>query len=86
MPYVDSTSREKLSDLVNRIHLTNVASAGELNYIITNLILTFIETRGVSYQTYNDVVGALENCKLELYRREIITYEEQKRKENGDVY
>lgn len=86
MPYVDQTSRDKLSNLINTIHLANVLSAGELNYAITNLIIAFIENKGVSYQTYNDVLGALEGAKLELYRREIIKYEDDKRKTNGDVY
>jgi hypothetical protein len=32
------------------------------------------------------VVGALEACKLEFYRRVVTPYEENKMKENGDVY
>jgi hypothetical protein len=35
---------------------------------------------------YNDVIGALECCKLELYRRMVAPYENTKIKENGDVY
>jgi hypothetical protein len=31
------------------------------------------------------VIGALENCKMELYRRKIAPYEDIKIEENGDV-
>jgi len=32
------------------------------------------------------VIGALEACKLEFYRRAVVPYEDKKIKENGDVY
>jgi hypothetical protein len=34
---------------------------------------------------YNDAIGALEGAKLELYRRYVSAYEDDKIKENGDV-
>jgi hypothetical protein len=61
-------------------------SAGELNYAITRLITVFVEDWGLSYGTLNDVVGALECAKLELYRRVAAPYEDSKIRENGDVY
>ena len=64
----------------------NIDSAGEMNYVITMLVRTYIERHGLCYQTLNDVVGALEGCKFELYRRVLAPYEDLKIKENGDVY
>lgn len=61
-------------------------TAGELNYLFTKLALQYVETKGTSYQTFNDIIGALEGCKLELYRRAIGKYEDQKIRENGDIY
>jgi hypothetical protein len=61
-------------------------NAGELNYELTTVLLTYLKNKGESYQTYNDMVGALESCKLELYRRKISDYENKKIEENGDVY
>ena len=58
----------------------------ELNYRFTVLINDYIQRKGESYQTYNDIIGALECCKLELYRRKIVPYEDKKIKENGDVF
>ena len=60
--------------------------AGELNYLITHHCLMYLDQMGASYQTYNDIIGALEAAKLELYRRKIAGYEDIKRVRNGDVY
>ena len=60
--------------------------SGDLNYAITKLINNYIKDHGQSYMILNDVVGALECAKLELYRRVIGPYEDQKIEENGDVY
>jgi hypothetical protein len=61
-------------------------SPGQLNYLISMLISQYLDDRGTSYQTLNDVIGALEGAKLEFYRRIAIPYEEEKLVENGDVY
>jgi hypothetical protein len=61
-------------------------NAGELNYLITLLLLDYLKEKELSYQTLNDIVGALEGAKLEFVRRVVNPYEDQKIKENGDVY
>lgn len=60
--------------------------AGELNYCITKLCRDYFCGGKASYQRINDILGALEGAKLEFYRRIAVPYEEQKIKENGDVY
>jgi hypothetical protein len=60
--------------------------AGELNYTLTIVCLDYLSNKGERYATMNDVVGALESCKLEMYRRLVSPYEDEKIKENGDVY
>lgn len=59
---------------------------GELNYLITRLLLEYCEKHGQCYSTYNDCLGALTGAQLEFYRRVVAPYEDQKIKENGDVY
>lgn len=61
-------------------------TAGELNYAITKLCGEFLNRRGEFYQTYNDIIGALEGAKLELYRRKIAPYEDGAISRNGDVF
>ncbi len=80
MPYIDKKRREEL-DLK-----FDPKTAGELNYVITNQLVNYIFLNGESYQTFNDIMGALEGSKLEIYRRLIAPYEDRKARENGDVY
>ena len=79
MPYIKQDKRQILDPLCYP------ENAGELNYVITTLILKYLNTHSQCYQKYNDVLGALEGAKLELYRRVISPYEDIKIKENGDV-
>lgn len=64
------------------------SNAGELNFFITKCLLTYwnFGPGNKGYKTINDILGAVEGAKLEFYRRVVVPYEEQKIKENGDVY
>jgi hypothetical protein len=42
--------------------------------------------KGQSYQTFNDISGAMTEALAEFRRRIIVPYEDRKIKENGDVY
>lgn len=80
MPYIPRKSR---SDVQN----FGPCNAGELNYLITQICLKYINGgEQLHYQDLNDVIGALEGAKLEFYRRLVAPYEDTKIKENGDVY
>jgi hypothetical protein len=80
MPYISKADRD-------RLHAGLAATQpGELNYLITREVVKYIDTKGLSYKTINEVVGVLECAKMELYRRVLTPYEEQKLKDNGDVY
>jgi len=80
MPYITQKRREMLNDW------ETPQTSGELNYLLTILCKEYLEVHGEKYATYNDIVGALEGAKLEIYRRKIAPYEDKKIKENGDVY
>lgn len=80
MPYIEKQQRNLIN--YNSI-LPN--TAGQLNYRIHLILEEYVKAAGVSYQTYNDMIGALEAAKLELYRRAVSGYEDKKIKENGDI-
>lgn len=80
MPYIKQEAREALG-AGQRVAET----PGELNYMFTVLSLCYLEEKGESYQSFNDIIGALEGAKLELYRRQVAPYEDTKIEENGDV-
>ena len=80
-PYIDEESRDELSNLFDFKSVR--LDAGELNYVITRLLLA---TKPKCYRDYNELIGVLECCKMELARRRLFPYEDARREENGDVY
>lgn len=54
--------------------------------MISQTLNEYLKIKGLSYQTINACIGALECAKLELYRRIAAPYENQKIVDNSDVY
>lgn len=86
MPYIKEDTRISYSYLSSELDDATIINPGNLNYLITCLCNRYLEENKLSYQTINDVVGALEGAKLEFYRRVAAPYEDKKIIENGDVY
>ena len=86
MPYLAKSKRVLVHPAPRSIAMSPDPSPGELNYAITALVKDYLESRGTSYATINEVIGVLECAKLELYRRVAAPYENKKCAENGDVY
>lgn len=86
MPYIVQSRRDELETYSYSGGMPEQPqTTGELNYIITNVLREYWE-RHRNYTGINDILGALEGAKLEFYRRVVVPYEDQKIKENGDVY
>ncbi len=89
MPYVKKERRLEWFDCQDGF---GPETPGELNYLFTKLIKLYMRgkaeygTKPLTYQTVNDILGALEGAKAEFYRRVVVPYEDQKILENGDVY
>ena len=96
MPYIEQKDRDRIIDnglkhigvaggpLV--VHADKINKPGELNYAITEVMINYLNRKGVSYTNMNEVLGVLECAKLELYRRMTVPYENEKISSNGDVY
>lgn len=93
MPYIDQTKRDVLDpaiiSLVDGLRQLECDYPegnfeGNINYAITKLLI--LAYGKVSYRDINDVIGALECAKLEFYRRRAAPYEDQKCRDNDDVY
>ena len=80
MPYINPDDRD---ELWYRKRLPE--TPGELNFLLTKTCKSYIQRKGACYQTFNDLVGALECAKLEYYRRQVALYEDVKAKENGEI-
>lgn len=79
MPYISKDKRILLT-------VDRPVTPGELNYKITLLLNEYLLTKGRTYTSINDILGALEGAKLEFYRRIAVPYEDMKKEQNGDVY
>ncbi len=81
MPYISQERRDAI------LSGADPKDAGELKFAITILVDKFLQNKGgLRYAHINEVVGAMECAKLELYRRLAVSYEDQKFVEAGDVY
>ena len=85
MPYISQESKENVDKGLVALGLSEFGCAGDLNYGIHQLIAKYIDQNNVSYQTYNDIVGVLDCAKMEIYRRLVAKYEDDKIESNGDV-
>ena len=88
MPYIKQEMRKVLDEAIEKFDKcfgggVRFLPPGSLNYIITKLLLM---TQPKDYTDYNALVGVLESCKLEFYRRAVAAFEEKKKEQNGDVY
>lgn len=87
MPYIKKEDRKKWEKIIAEIteilkKLPENQVDGNLNYLITSVILNNYEKK---YFNYNRAIGMLECCKEELYRHIVGPYEDTKISENGEV-
>lgn len=90
MPYIKAEDRPRYDDLVEKLALKLLSindqmdRAGHANYVITSLLLAAFPNR--KYATMALVDGIINNVGREYYRRRATPYEDEKIRENGDVY
>lgn len=94
MPYIKQYKRDVLDSAIDEVvnALRELESddpansfAGNLNYLISS-ILSKSYGNQPRYDDINEIVGMLECCKMEFYRRIAAPVENKKIVENGDVY
>ena len=94
MPYITQEKRQEIDEsmevLMGDIFCSFDLSPGDFNYIITQLCLAYEymsrDGENPTYTAYNQTIGVLECVKQEFYRRAVSVFEDQKKKENGDVF
>ena len=90
MPYIKKKDRQEIKEVVlNREPYSfgyMLKNPGEVNYVISSILNGYIEKKGISYSTFNEIMGILECIKQEIYRRQISPYEDKKINENGDIF
>lgn len=81
MPYIPKEARVRFDEAMP----PTPSNAGELNYLMTQIARAYWRENGANYQAFNDILGAFDGAKLELYRREVAPYEDVKIQQNGDL-
>ncbi len=80
MPYITPEARERLD-------ITWLPrDEGELNYLITKLLIRYAAKSPVNYARLAGAHSAATLAAAEFYRRRIAPYEDHKIRLNGDVY
>jgi hypothetical protein len=80
MPYIERNEKEMLAAG------GAISNPGNLNYMISTLLIRYWKASPRNYQAINDILGAADGAKMEFYRRIAIPYEQLKREANGDIY
>jgi hypothetical protein len=87
MPYITKERRDEIGEeLATKQRNWTPENAGDLNYLVTRFISNYLQEKGLKYANLNEMIGALECCKLELYRLIGAPYEDEKMDDNGPVY
>jgi hypothetical protein len=90
MPYLTEDDRAKIDEHINGLLEvlleTNVSVPGGLNYAICRVADGVTAAKGESYSIYNTLLGSVEAAKLEIYRRLVAPYEDEKCNSNGEVF
>jgi predicted DNA-binding protein with PD1-like motif len=84
MPYIKKEDRPKFEEDAKNIAM-KAKCAGDLNYAITVILHSYLKRNGVKYANVNELIGMMECCKMELYRKIGAPYEDLKITQNGDV-
>lgn len=84
MPYIKQEQRVDIDVIVE--HLSHfIKDAGTMNYAVTRLSHLYLKEKGLKYANLNELIGALECIKQELYRKIAGPYEDEKIVENNGV-
>jgi hypothetical protein len=85
MPYIAQNDRKKFTNLLLTIqNLPEIATKGELEFIIFTLMKKYMSTKESRYSILHDCTYAAQHCADEFRRRFLDERENKARKENGD--
>ena len=80
MPYIKAERRDNIEEVME------YPESEDINFVMTTLLIDYVNKKGMTYSTINEVLGVLECVKMEFFRRIAIPVENQQLNENGDVY
>lgn len=85
MPYINPEEREQFDDAI--LDLAELCeSPGQLNYIISKIVLAVAYNSPADYESFNAIDGVLGLAQHEFRRRVIAPYEDAKIRQYGDLF
>jgi len=90
MPYIKKEDRKCFEESINALVFNLCARddgpiAGELNYVISSILVRCMRRKKLCYKLANRMDGVLGCVCKEFYRRWVVPYEDIKITENGDI-
>lgn len=86
MLYIKEKRKQEIKKAIDFVKLDNLKlTTGDINYLITMLI-RYVRVEKINYEKINSAAGILLCSAIEFYQREVIPYEDKKRKENEDDF
>ena len=86
MPYITKQEKADLKPLLDQIKFSG---PGTLTYGVSILMINYLNTTSphmLTFTALNSAIGAVERATDEFKRRILGPYEQQKMRENGDIY
>ena len=80
MPYIPEERRKALKSY------DRPRSTGELNWLITDILIDYVKREGIRYATLSATRAVLHDIYDEFGRRVMDPYEDQMRTKNGEVF
>lgn len=77
MPKLKKKEEAKLKGLIYNLQHIEVDHVGELNHLITELCKAYFKKHGENYQSGNDIIGVMEEVKLEFHRLIMVIKEQE---------
>jgi hypothetical protein len=91
MPHVKQERRFKFDPMLRdiraylEVYPTDTVK-GDLNYIVTKIVWTWVKARGLSYQNISEGIAALNDAAEEMRRLKLNPREDNAIIENGSAY
>jgi len=83
---MSSPTKERIKELEEGGITPDQLGPGDLNFLLTSLLVMYTQFHDKNYDTINAVLGAMDAAKAEYQRRMLFMYNNMKIPENGDVY
>ena len=86
MPYITKQEKTELKPLLDQV---SISTPGSLTYAVSILMMSYLKptvNNPLSFTSLNSVIGAVERALDEFKRRILDPYEQQKIRDNGDIY